>query len=175
MSSALLCAMQRIAHSLLEVDVNEILGKGRVLSAENGLVGQHAQVGTRKSHPLKCRFFTIFRLEKQKVRTSLIQSTEVLSQKYGCFASRSPMFWDFRRAHFACFLPFSSQFSGVSGENGAEKLCRCPENPSEISVFGPQDSEMRAGTRAKLCQNNLRFQSGNSAETLQQTGVMAAI
>ena len=111
-------------------------------------------------------FFTIFRLEKQKVRTSLIQSTEVLSQKYGCFAKRSPMFWDFRRAHFACFLPFSSQFSGVSGENGAEKLCRCPENPSEISVFGPQDSEMRAGTRAKLCQNNLRFQYGNSAETL---------
>ena len=42
MSAALLSAMQRIAHSLLEVDVNEILGKGRVLSAENGLVGQHA-------------------------------------------------------------------------------------------------------------------------------------
>lgn len=65
--------------------------------------------------PSFARLFAFFRSEKQKHRTSMGKSSDVLHRKYGGLCPRSPMFLQKKSAFPVCFAAFLDLFCCKNG------------------------------------------------------------
>ena len=107
-------------------------------------------------------FFAFSRQKKQKPRTSRGKSTEVLHRKYGCFASRSPMFWADNTPFSASFALFSMKFAEDCAHFLHPMENVCSKIDSHTLQNAQNHSKIYSKSDAEVCQNFWRFSVGFS-------------